>query len=155
MIIVHGICLPSISQKPGYKTVVEDLKQFFNHHVDISKTCPSDKVAVFISQFIKDLPTTAWIKIEHATVNLHWNGKVGRSYHKLKQIFKIIVLADSPRWHKFVNLAVMMQSTNHLSLKCIATEVTLVRRRFNSLHIKFEKPLIHPNITVIKTSSTQ
>ena len=63
---------------------------------------------------------------------------IERFHQKLKQILKFNVSADSPQWHKYVNMAVMAHNTtNHQALRCTPTEFFHGRIPFNALEIKF------------------
>ena len=74
---------------------------------------------------------------------------IQRSYQKLKQILTINLSADSPQWHKYVNMAVMAHSTTyHQAIRCTPTEIFHRRVPFNALDIQLGKSLSEqPNTT--------
>ena len=129
-------------RKPDTKSVVEALVQNFTQHSYVPKIISTDKGSTFTSQLFNSLMESAGIKIEHATVKLAQTiGMVKRSHQKLKQILKINVSADSPQWHKYVNMAVMAHNTTyHQAIRCTPTEIFHGRVPFNALDIKFGNP---------------
>ena len=130
-------------RKPDTKSVVEALMQIFTQHSYVPKTILTDKGTTFTSQLLNALMESAGIKIEHASVkHAQTIGMVERSHQKLKQILKINISADSPQWHKNVNMAVMAHNTTyHQAIRCTPTEVFHGRVPFNALDVKFGHPL--------------
>ena len=136
-------------RKPDTKSVVEALMQIFTQHSYVPKTILTDKGTTFTSQLLNSLMASAGIKIEHASVkHAQTIGMVERSHQKLKQILKINISADSPQWHKYVNLAVMAHNTTyHQAIRCTPTEIFHGRVPFNALDVKFGNPLFEQRNT--------
>ena len=123
--------------------------QIFTQHSYVPETILTDKGTTFTSQLLNSLMASAGIKIEHASVkHAQTIGMVERSHQKLKQILKINISADSPQWHKYVNLAVMAHNTTyHQAIRCTPTEVFHGRVPFNALDVKFGNPLFEQRNT--------
>ena len=117
--------------------------QIFTQHSYVPKTILTEKGTTFTSQLLNSLMESAGIKIEHASVkHAQTIGMVERSHQKLKQILKINISADSPQWHKYVNMAVMAHNTTyHQAIRCTPTEIFHGRVPFNALDVKFGNPL--------------
>ena len=130
-------------RKPDTKSVVEALMQIFTQHSYVPKTILTDKGSTFTAQLFNSLMESAGTKIAHASVKHPQTvGMVERSHQRLKQILKINISADSPQWHKYVNMAVMAHNTTyHQAIRCTPTEIFHGRVPFNALDVKFGNPL--------------
>ena len=114
------------------------------------KQIVTDKGSAFTFQIMTEIMKTPGIQIEHATIkHAQTIGLVEHTHEKLKQILKINVAADFPRWDKYVNIADMPHNTTyHRSLKCSLTEVFQGRVPHDALDLNFGNPLRTRNTSV-------